>query len=410
MHSILINKNINTAHFLQKILTLLFSVSTFLTLSPYFTWNLPYYFRFFCILAILTFFIYTIHGGKLKKNGIWLSILFFIIIFSLSLSSKNETLFNGSVFFILFFLCLPDFLKLNIFNVFKIIYAISLLPGLIYFFLILFGLGGNWEIILPLNPLKNTEGLYYRVYYGMVILSNQIYSISTGEIFRFSAMYDEPGVVGTVSALILAASGFNLKRKINKIILLSGILSFSLAFYISIFIFLIFKPKILLKITSITTITIFISLSSLKNVSLIQYYVFDRFSLILNGFDKVDNRISLCFQNYFSDFLNHKDTFWGLGYNAYTLTDCDVSSYITLIYDFGFFGFFLILIFYSLLSFSISNNFIKKDIFIRWLPMILVYLANIYQRPTVFDPWSIVILCGGLIYSIKDSRINSCSK
>ena len=52
-----------------------------------------------------------------------------------------------------------------------------------------------------------------------------------GEILRFPAIFDEPGFLSAILVFVLAIEKFDLRNIQNKLFLLSGILTFSLAFY-----------------------------------------------------------------------------------------------------------------------------------------------------------------------------------
>ena len=72
---------------------------------------------------------------------------------------------------------------------------------------------------------------YYQKYisYGIVFLHK------SESVIRLCGICNEPGLFGTISALVLCANGLNLKDKKNIIIFIAGILSFSVAFFIIIF-------------------------------------------------------------------------------------------------------------------------------------------------------------------------------
>ena len=69
----------------------------------------------------------------------------------------------------------------------------------------------------------------------------------------------------------------------------------------------------------------------------------------------------------------------------------DGSSYKCLIYDYGYIGFglFIIWIFYAVNIFKGQKN--NLNIFI----LLFMYIINIYQRPTMFYPAYLIILIGG---------------
>jgi len=76
-------------------------------------------------------------------------------------------------------------------------------------------------------------GGYYLHAPGALLLSGNNLSLPWGgELYRLCAMYDEPGMVGTLSAFLLAGNRFRLKPLPFLIIFLGGLLSFSLAFIV----------------------------------------------------------------------------------------------------------------------------------------------------------------------------------
>ena len=68
-----------------------------------------------------------------------------------------------------------------------------------------------------------------------------------GEMLRFPAIFDEPGFLGVILAFVLAIEKFDLTKFQNKIFLFSGILTFSLAFYMLVAVYLLLSFHIELK-------------------------------------------------------------------------------------------------------------------------------------------------------------------
>ena len=81
----------------------------------------------------------------------------------------------------------------------------------------------------PINPDRD-----YTVY-----LFNSYLNNSFELLRRFYAFYDEPGVLGNIMMVLLYIQRFNFHKWYNIIFFISGILSFSLAFYIAVAVYFI---------------------------------------------------------------------------------------------------------------------------------------------------------------------------
>ena len=352
------------------------------------------------VLALSIF--YFIRQNNLKRNEFYLVLFFAVSILLLNFSSNGVVLFaNTSLFLIVSFLLISYRAKIKAYDVFYKLFTLSLIPGLVIFVLSFFGFDLPWERLESTNDSKTALGLFYRNYLGSVVLSNQIFSTGMGEIYRFSAIYDEPGVVGTVAALLLASNRFKLDTISSKIILISGVISFSLAFYVLAGVYVLLKtPVLLIKVLMPVLILVFIFYGELKENSLISHYLFDR---IEQGFDdpkSVDNRVSTCFKNEFDGYIKSGNFFIGNGAGAHSDTGCNVSSYLSIIYNHGFLGFSLIIIFYTLLYLILSPN-LK---FLYMYPFILVFALSLYQRPAFFSTWMIVIFAAAVL---NENRVNN---
>ena len=64
-------------------------------------------------------------------------------------------------------------------------------------------------------------------------------------------------------------------------------------------------------------------------------------------------------------------------------------SYKMLIYDYGFLGFLLLILWIAIIS--IKENKLNKD----YLILMSVFLISIYQRPYIFNEYYLVVLFGG---------------
>ena len=142
--------------------------------------------------------------------------------------------------------------------------------------------------------------------------------------------------------------------------------------------------------------------SDIKDNRLINYYVMERGEALFVNFDEVDNRLNDCFERRYDEFLNSSDIFIGNGYKASISTMCNVSSYKTVIYDYGIIGFLILVLLYIIIL--ISKIRTRSD-FISCMPLLIVFLATSYQRPAFDTFWFFAIFIGGII-SLLNSKSN----
>ena len=255
----------------------------------------------------------------------------------------------------------------RIWNCFKIIFSISLLLSLSFYVLVtILGIDLPHTVISSLNANKDDT---YLLYPFLVRTSSQLFDFN----FRFFGLYDEPGVIGTFSSVFLICDNFDFKKKLNIVLLVSGILSMSLPFYAVIFFYILthvsWKYKILL-VSIISIIAV-----SLYNNEIIYYYVFRRFTFE-DGTFVGDNRTIDSFESFYKNFKNGPDYLWGLGAGTSALQNYGGSSYKQIIVDYGFLFFIVYVIALYANGFSITKW--KKSIFYG----IIIFLV-LYQRPFI---------------------------
>lgn len=200
----------------------------YLLLQPYFIWKYASLMNWLVNLPL--YIIFLLNADK-KNTGSTIGFLFIALV--AALVSNNSIL--GTFFFILgstIFLADKSFLT-EIYEKFRTIYVVTISISMVVMLLVLLGISIPSEIITPVNQLKSHN---YIAYPFFVIPTNSILTAA-----RFCGLFDEPGVIGTTAAIFMYIEKFNLKRKGNIIILISGILSVSLFFYAYITIFFVYK-------------------------------------------------------------------------------------------------------------------------------------------------------------------------
>lgn len=383
---------------------MIYGFGAILSLNPYFTWNTDAL-KLYSIFTLIVGLLYMTVAIRLSFNVVFLLFNFFLLAITLSFSSNGFFPYlNSSVVMLFTFLLMSNDIKLKSYQFFSTLFTASLIPGLLLLFLSFIGANPSWEPLNPISTIKIDADLLYRQYWGAIVIDSLVSKTNIGEVYRFSAIYDEPGVVGTISALLLASRGFDLSKVQSKLLFAAGFLSFSFAFYILALVFILFKrPTLMFKLIAPVAILLLLFHGSLKENTLLNTYFFDRFEQLIDKPKSIDNRASTCFQDEFDEFMGGRSILFGNGYGAHVDTQCDVSSYLTIVYNHGFFGLLMIVLFYLNLTFLLPD---KGSVALRTLPFIFVYALSMYQRPD-FILFAIIIIYIGVMADPKNTNQTS---
>jgi hypothetical protein len=354
----------------DMVIAYIYGIIVFLLMEPYYMWNtgrLPMYLSL--ILVVITF----LNLRKLSFHDIFVIPMFLFWFLYLYSYTNLFGYFGKSA--ILSFLFLKKEKALLYLNTFKSILAIVLSLSLtMYLLVVVLSIPVDYTYISPLNVLK---GFKYSQY-PFLLLEN-ISNVNNVMNIRFCSVFDEPGTVGSFSAMLLFSDKYNLNKKQNWIFLISGIASFSFFFYISSLIYLIYLQKNKVRIIIITVFGAFYYFT--KNIFIIRYLIWERF-MIEDGKVSGDNRATERLDDVFEGFWDSGDVLWGYGARFSELNDLqDSSSYKLLIIDQGMVFFTLLCLSFILLAiFTIRNT--KYSI-----GYILLFLGMMYQRPgMIFYP------------------------
>ena len=396
------NSHIYKCRLLEKILPVFIAILAFIYQGPYFLWNQPpYIYRIVLLTTIVTVFVYFM--GKKISFRFFLPAFCFTVSWLFRQFSSNgiEPWFSFEIILIMIFIFCDDKVKMNSFKWFMNIYTISLIPSIVMYFMVFAGWNLPWVFLEPLNPLKTAVGEYYREYWGMVVLSSEIVQLGVGEMFRLSGMFDEPGVVGTISAILLVATNFSMHEWRGKILLISGLFSFSLAFYVICALFL-FLRRPFYVFNSFLVILFIVALlpPSILGNDLVRRYLLERVATAVYDFDSVNNRETDGFKAHYKKFLSSESILFGCGKKSSISARDGSASYKVTIYTYGYLGFLTIFIYY--LSFVVIQIRNISDVF-RLAPFLLCCFASLLQRP-LFDTFGFILMyCGGAasILSVK---------
>lgn len=390
---------------INETLTWMFSITAFISMKPYFIWTTFKGGLFslifpssLVITTLFVFFYFVITNKKLKVSDCSLGAFFIVIwVYILTTGTENISYLKiGNYFvliFILEFFLLTDYDKNAVFDKFSLVFAISLVPSIIISMITLLGFEFSYHILTPEHIGKMLAGFYYKNYIGAVTLHPSYPGYS-----RLCGMFDEPGVVGTFAALFLVGDNLRLKCSLkNIIIMLAGILSLSLAFYILIFIAYTVKnlTKNIFKFLMIL-IMLFLMYNSTRTLLLDKFYFLNLFEerfTIQNGMIIGNNRTSISFDMEFNKFIrgNIFKVLFGYGSDASNNNPLmfGSSSYKSLIYDYGIVGFIMIL------GWIIYATIKKTSLERTSLILMIVFIFSIYQRPNVLSIPYLLLLFGG---------------
>ena len=314
--------------------------------------------------------------------------IIFIIISSFH-TYDGSISFSGFLFSLLWiiFALAPDNIKKRTFIYFKNAFIIICIAGIICY------LSYDLNLFLPykvVNYYNNNAIVENYIDYKFIFLYRASSSIS---LVRLCGICNEPGYFGTICALILCASSLNLKKKSNIIILIAGFLTFSLAFIITLVIYLLLKYLKDVRKVILTVLLTCFYLFLLPNIYTGNPTI-DRFIQRMTITDEGlagDNRTTDELEYVFDDVVKNKPLF-GYGNNYIKSKNLKGSlSYKTYIIQYGFVG--CILLWGSLLLAALYKN--KNYLSIIY---IIAFFVNIYQRPNIMTLQYQILLFGGLAF------------
>lgn len=241
---------------------------------------------------------------------------------------------------------------------------------------------------------------------GQCIMNNYILYVTNADAgyFRFYSMFDEPGVLGTLSSFVLFGNRYNFKKWDNVVILIGGIFTYSLAFYVLTLLgylyYSIHSIKRLLISILLCPLILFIVFQLLKDDLAFQYAIVDRFSDF--GVENLDNRTGTGINTFFDHFILSSDAFWGMGTGYLQANGLqDGNSYKMFIIEYGLLGMVLLLLMYK----SLIKKCDKSA-----LVFYILFFLSFTQRPFAFTSWQLLLFtCVISSLSLYKRKLITCS-
>lgn len=341
------------------------------------------------IILFITFMNYKKYCNRKSLNGFIFFLVCYSVVYIISgfigspvpISLWILTLFGST------FIAYKQTVQLSIFNCFIKIYCVLLLLSLIeYSFLILTGNG----IIVSQVERNLSENTYLFNQYLFNLLLIPL------DIARFQSLMHEPGDIGTLNGLLLFGLSLSKKYRFElTIVILSGLVSMSLAFYIMLILYLLISiAKLNIKIIILGSV-LFVAMVYLFGEQFEQQIVYRMHE---RGIEERSEEAIIK--------TNLKDLYtfnlFGNGNGSVSKrfgNGSDGMHYF--IYDFGWFGLTLVLI-----AFIFCYKNIHKRMVLYDYAFIFVFLLSFYQRRNVYEVQIVMaFVLPALIANYKDCKL-----
>ena len=384
------------------LVSLLLGCVFFLYTNPYYVWQERQIRYFIEILGgIIMLCCLDIHDKNSKIVFIYFFIYYLYLIFI------QESNVVGSLL-LLSFLPLPFIdrkILMRAFDVFYRIYTLFLLLSIISYFFWMCGVSlPNWNIE-PFNELKQ----YSYTAYPFLVIPNEALNL-----IRFHGIYEEPGNIGTVCALLLCSRKMDIKDWRMWSILFGGLLSLSLFFYIIFLIYIVwtlflnhskYSYRFLFSIVFLSIVYACFKPETILNQAIGERLSYDKQSGTLSG----NNRNTESFKRYYSANISVYSPIFYFG-SKLTTTDNEHKMIVRMkggsasiqsgIVDYGCIAYVWFFTFYILFM-TINKMAPKEKLF-----MSLIIFLTIWQRPFILSKEFNLIFC---MWIINNSRIDMSS-
>lgn len=418
---------------LQTLFCFLGAFVSFVSLKPYIFWY-PSHWLWSIIFTFLYLIIASWHFFSFKNNlyekflakkySLIFGFLFLVYISALKTHQGAHKLWF-LIYPIIFFYLISERDKLEkTFNYFKVIFIISLIPGILYQVFMLCGIEFSFNILESTESLKKSNGVGYLELPGVVFQSTCAYPLGENWsnfidiykplpariISRFCGLYVEPGVVGTISILILATQK-SFKNISSLFLIAVGAVTLSLAFIISFFILLLLRREwkfLLLGIGGIATLILL--LFKFGNDSFVNNNIISRIPTLMtkSSLQNSEEEASIQSQADYNDrnkreskeFERVMTTYWssfssilfGVASDASEYSDC--STYKLIMSNYGLVGLILLCLFFAAIPYEYNK---LGGYHIISIVFIIIFFINFLQRPYVWTPFNILIYLYGIL-------------
>lgn len=348
-------------------------------LMPWFIWKIEgvYFILSFMFIFMSMLISRTLESPLFTRKDYHIPMMSYLILVVMmrivngnNINSYISLVFYSLIFLSLFSASITELKKLMKFlcKVMAILLAVSL------FFFVLYILG----FPLPNSPIAHEELMYsYTNYYFFLIDDRSFFVL----IPRFHSVFMEPGHLGTAGTFLLLTQLGNWKKWYNVILLVSTILTFSLAAFVLLVMVMfanawIRRKKILSKLLFLAGFLAIVTVSAIfynDGDNLLNTLIIERLE-VNDGKLAGDNRVTDTFEAAFNDFLQTDDILFGREYELAEF-GWGNAGYRVYIYDYGLVVLVLTILFYIL---AVSSSRERRAI----ISMFVIAVASFWVRAT----------------------------
>lgn len=282
-----------------------------------------------------------------------------------------------------------DEIKAESYRWIKCLIVIMSLTGIVCYLSFIFDLGLPYKQMPYYSLIKS--GVWYLNYHVSYFYMNAVQ-------VRLCGLFNEPGWFGTFLAFCLCVEDLNMRKLSNIIILIAGILTFSLAFILLIVLYFVLKNITDWRKWVWLVLLVSLYLFVLPNVHT-GNEIIDSFigRIVLTAESTQNSRTTNAFDTMFEAFLRSPDMIWGRGAGYSRSLGGGNLSIKTDIVDFGILG---VLAFYAPILISLIYRVRKNK---KAVCFLLCIGVSLYQRPWLFEASNFFLTLSAVSYlSITD--------
>lgn len=274
--------------------------------------------------------------------------------------------------------------KCKIFDIFYWIIQINNVISLFMYVCYMLGIDIGFSTVLYYSDNAATNGYFYQKWGIFAICSN-------GLTDRLCGIFNEPGGLGTICALLLIVRFKNSKMWERVLLIVTTLCTLSMAGYLLMFLFAAFYAVRKNWKNVFWAVIIFAAFLAIPKIDwgndALNAFA-DRFEITETGLSG-DNRTTREFDEKFDEFINSTDAWFGMG-AGYSLASRS-STYKFYIVEFGIVGFVLLIASWVYFAIKIAKK--NPDCLI----FMMLFMMSLYQRPNnLRSIYGYVILFGGM--------------
>ena len=349
-------------------------------MQPWFMWPFAAYYTL--MAAMFVFFAFLVDNGQqthlFKREGFAIPlVLFFLSTFLMRLVNKNNIIGFVSISFDLII-----YYALLRLNKDEMRHMIDVLTKLLAAFLIISIVG--WVLYLVgfpspyVNAANDDLGYSYENHFIFMIDDRW----DTMIIPRFNSIFLEPGHLGTLTSLLLMNQLGRWRKWYNVVLLITTLLTFSLAAYVLLPIIALMGAwakgkRIILAIISIVVVVVAIGVGAIfynDGDNMVNNLIMARLEISNDGTIEGDNRVTDSFDAEYQSFLSSSDLLTGREYSMEKFGFGN-SGYRVFLYDNGLIALILVALFYLSLAFSVRQTN-KRIIFTMLTITLLTFIIR----------------------------------